>query len=182
MKRIKKVAIILRLIDRLREKGSWCGEIHIQNNIFFLQELIQVPIVFKFILYKRGPFSFDLRDELTSIRADGLIELEPHYSFSPKIVPTNQSEYIQKICSKTLAKYDDQISFVANNFGEKDVVDLRHLATALYIIKNTTLDTNIEERFQELTRLKPNIGLESAKTVFEEIYKIAEKANIFINY
>ena len=181
MERIKKAAIILRLIDKLREKGSWCGETHVQKTTFFLQELMQVPIVFKFILYKHGPFSFDLRDELTSIRADGLIELEPHWPFGPRIIQTGQSEYIQKTCSKTLAKYDDQISFVANNFGEKGVVDLERLATALYITKNTTPDTKIEERVQELTRLKPHIGLESAETAFEEIDKITEKAKTLIN-
>lgn len=176
MDRIKKAAIILRLIDKLREKGSWCGETHVQKTTYFLQELMRVPTEFTFILYKHGPFSFDLRDELTSLRADGLIELEPHWPFGPRIVPTGQSEYIQETCSKTLAKYDDHISFVAKYLGGKGVADLERLATALYVTKHITTDTKNEERAEELTRLKSHIGLESAKTALEEVDRITEEA------
>ncbi len=176
MDRIKKAAIILRLIEKLREKGSWCGETHVQKATFFLQELMGVPTEFTFILYKHGPFSFDLRDELTSIRADGLIELELHWPFGPRIVPTGQSEYIQGTCSKTLAKYDDHISFVAENLGGKGVADLERLATALYVTNHSSSNTTAEEKAKELTRLKPHIGLESAKTAVEEIESIAEEA------
>jgi len=43
----------------------------------FLQDLMRVPLELEFILYKHGPFSFDLRSELTSLRADELVKLEP---------------------------------------------------------------------------------------------------------
>lgn len=31
VERLKKAAIITRLIERLRERGSWCGETHVQG-------------------------------------------------------------------------------------------------------------------------------------------------------
>ena len=31
-----------------------------QKNIFFLQELMNVPFEWRFIIYKFGPYSFDL--------------------------------------------------------------------------------------------------------------------------
>ena len=37
--------------------------------------MCEVPTGFEFILYMYGPFSFDLSDELTSIRADGLLKI-----------------------------------------------------------------------------------------------------------
>jgi hypothetical protein len=73
MKRQKRDAILLELIDKLERRGSWCGETHIQKATFFLQEMLRVPMDFGFILYKHGPFSFELRDELTAMRADNYI-------------------------------------------------------------------------------------------------------------
>jgi hypothetical protein len=62
------------------------GETHMQKATFFLQELIKVPLGFEFLLYKHGPFSFDLRDELTFMRAQGFLRLEPQYPYGPTLV------------------------------------------------------------------------------------------------
>jgi uncharacterized protein YwgA len=60
MDRLRRAAILTRLIEQLRNGGSWCGETHVQKATFFLQELLNVPLSLDFILYKHGPFSFDL--------------------------------------------------------------------------------------------------------------------------
>jgi uncharacterized protein YwgA len=44
--------------------------------MYILETVLGVPSGFEFILYKHGPFSFDLRDELGSLRTDGFIEWE----------------------------------------------------------------------------------------------------------
>ncbi|WP_449244054.1 hypothetical protein [Desulfobacca acetoxidans] len=181
MDRIKNAAIILRLIDKLREKGSWCGETHIQKATFFLQELMQVPMEFDFILYKHGPFSFDLRDELTALRADGLIELEPRWPCGPRLASTDLNEYIQKLYSNTIARYDKKITFIAEILGDKGVTELERLATALYVTKNRTFETLNAERAEELTELKPHITLESAKNAIEEIDSIMNEARVHIH-
>ena len=36
-----------------------------------------MPLGYDFTLYKHGPFSFDLRDDIHALRADGLLDLEP---------------------------------------------------------------------------------------------------------
>jgi len=77
MDRLRKAALQTRLIEQLRKEGSWCGETHVQKATLFLQDLMRVPLELEFILYKHGPFSFDLRSELTSLRADELVKLEP---------------------------------------------------------------------------------------------------------
>jgi hypothetical protein len=181
MDRIKKAALLLKLIDKLHEKGSWCGETHIQKATFFLQELMKVPTGFDFILYKHGPFSFDLRDELTALRADSLIGLEPHWPYGPRIVPKDLSEYIQKTYSKTLTKYENSIDFVAKKLGNQGVADLERLATALYVTLSTATGTPVNERAQELTRLKPHIAPESAQIAMEEIDKIINEVKMQIN-
>ena len=59
MDRVRNGVVITKLIETLRERGSWCGETHVQKAAFFLQELMEVPMRFNFILYKHGPFSFE---------------------------------------------------------------------------------------------------------------------------
>jgi hypothetical protein len=131
---------------------------------------------FDFILYKHGPFSFDLRDEITALRADELVGLQPQWPYGPRIIPTERSENLQRQCPKTLAKYNDRIVFVAEKLGAKGVADLERLATAFYVTKNVGADRPSDERAEQLTRLKPHITLESANTAIEEIDGILDEA------
>lgn len=176
MDRLKKAALLTRLIERLREKQSWCGETHVQKATFFLQKIMDVPLEFDFILYKHGPFSFELRDELTALRADDLLKLEPQWPYGPRIATTERSQYIQRIYSKTLARYEDRITFVAEWLGGKGVAELERLATALYITELAHNRASVNERANQLTNLKPHIPPESARAAIEEVDRIIEEA------
>ena len=55
----------------------WSGETHLQKATYLACWLVDIPFDFDFILYKHGPFSFELRDELGSMRADRLLDREP---------------------------------------------------------------------------------------------------------
>lgn len=176
MDRLRRAAVLTRLIESLRAHGSWCGETHVQKSTFFLQGLMEVPLGFDFILYKHGPFSFDLRDELTGLRADELIRLEPQWPYGPRIGPTNRTENIQRIYSKTLGKYQDRIGFVAEKLGNKGVADLERLATALFVTRRAEADASVDERSKKLTDLKPHISAESARAAIEEVDRIVEEA------
>lgn len=161
-------AVILALIDALHENGSWCGETHIQKAAFFLKELTKVPINFDFILYKHGPFSFGLSDELSVMKAYGLLELKSKYPYGPKIVSTDSGETFFKRFPKTSARYEDRIRFVAEKLGGKGVVALERLATAYYVTLKIPGDTP-DARTQAIIKLKPHISLESAKEAVTEV-------------
>ena len=85
----RRAAILTELMDQLRANGSWCGETHVQKATYFLQEVLGVPTGFEYILYKHGPYSFDLTADLTALRADFLMEFN-HRSpgYGPGLVPT----------------------------------------------------------------------------------------------
>jgi hypothetical protein len=53
-------ALVGAIIKELADAGSWCGETHIQKTAYVAKELLGVPIAASFILYKHGPYSFDL--------------------------------------------------------------------------------------------------------------------------
>lgn len=174
MDRLRRAALLTRLMEMLRERGSWCGETHVQKSTLFLQELKHVPLGFDFILYKHGPFSFDLRDDLTNLRADEIITLEPQWPYGPRITPTERSKYIQGIYSKTLAKYDDSIAFVAARLGNRNVADLERLATAFFVSQRAKDSASIDERAEQLMELKPHIPRDSAVAAVEEVDDIVE--------
>src|SRR5438093_5216592 len=102
MERLERDAILLSLLDSLKANGSWCGETHIQKATYFLQELVKVPLEFSFILYKHGPFSFDLSDELTAMRADSLLKIQPQGQYGPSLSLTEGSEQLKELFSKVV--------------------------------------------------------------------------------
>ena len=169
MKRLEKVVLLTTFIERLHTGGSWCGETHIQKATYFLQELLKVPMDFKFILYKHGPFSFDLRNELTEMRADGILELEikiPNYGSSLTI--TKQGKEIQGFYNNIITEYEKELGFIVEKLGSKNVIELEKLATALYItLKNPEEEKN--SRATLMNTLKPHIsvseGISSVKNI-----------------
>src|ERR1700691_3123913 len=135
MKHSQRAAILTLLNREVQRRGSWCGETHIQKATFFLQDLLGVDAGFEFILYRHGPFSFDLRDELASMQADNLLELEARYlGYGPSYYPTQFSEEFLERFPKTTVRYISQVEFVAAEFGDKNVAELEKLATAFFLV------------------------------------------------
>ncbi len=172
MDRLRNAALLTRLIEGLCGKGDWCGETHVQKTAFFVQELLGVPLEFQFILYKHGPFSFGLRDELTALRADGLLELEPR-PYGAQLVPTKQCEYIQGFYPKTMAKYERSIGFVVESLGGKRVAELERLATAFFVSRRLKEGKSVFVRANKVTELKPHITTEKARDAVREVDRIA---------
>lgn len=175
MERLKRSAIVISLIEHLQEKRSWCGETHIQKTTYFLQELLKVPMRFEFILYKHGPYSFDLGDELTAMRADMLVELKSQQPYGPSIVPGPTSEQLKRLFPKTLGKYKDKVVFIADRFSKCDVAELERLATAFFIIHETHIH-NRERIAAHINKIKPHISTEQALEAIDTENEIRKEA------
>lgn len=169
MERLKRASVLLRLNEELRKSGSWAGETHMQKATFFLQELLEVPIGFDFVLYKHGPFSFDLRDELTFMRAQGFLQLEPQYPYGPTLVAGAKGALLTSVFGKAAEQYAAGIRFVSQKLGGKTVAELERTATALYITLREPRVTDVVER---LTSLKPHIELLEARAAASEVEQI----------
>jgi hypothetical protein len=161
MNQTQRQAILLELIQRLRSNGSWCGETHIQKSAYFLQELLGVPLDLNFIFYKHGPYSFDLGDEITALRADELLSVQAREPYGPTLLPTEQAGEILQQFPRTLKKYGPATEFVARRLGPKKVAELEQLATALYVLLQER-ERSREEQAREMTRLKPHVTYEEA--------------------
>jgi hypothetical protein len=172
MNRLQRTAVIVSLIEGLRAKDSWCGETNVQKGCFFLQELTGVPLGLEFVLYKYGPYSFELTDELTAMRADSLLALrvrDPRYG--PCYVPGELAGSLLERYPKTVARYANEVAFVAQRLGSRGVADLERVATALYVRKEVAA-VAVNERACRITQLKPHISLSDAQAAIREVDKM----------
>ena len=175
MNRLQRAAVIVSLLQALRARDSWCGETNVQKACFFLQELMGVPLELEFVLYKYGPYSFALTDELTAMRADSILTLrvrDPRYG--PCYVPGELANSLLKQYPKTVGKYESEIQFVAQRLGSKGVADLERVATALYVQKEMGF-ISMNERAKKITELKPHVSLSDAQTAVREVDRMFEE-------
>lgn len=176
MDRLERDALLLALVDKLRENGSWCGETHIQKASYMLEQIFEHPLGFDFILYKHGPYSFTLKDEIKSMRADYLLGIEPQHPYGPSIYSTKNSDKIKIRYSKLIEQYNDAMDFIMKYVGNKKVNELEKLATALYITYNENTDADKESRAKDIHKIKPHIKEEEARESIENIDEIINKA------
>jgi uncharacterized protein YwgA len=175
MERLQRSAVMLSLIEKLKANGSWCGETHIQKATYFLKELLGVPLNYEFTLYKHGPYSFDLTDEITAMRADSLLKLQPMYPYGPSYTLGESSALIKERFPKTTIKYQEQIEFVAQKLGPNNVASLERLATALYVTLNEEM-CEMDDRADCITDIKPHIPIEDAREAVTTVDRIIEEA------
>jgi hypothetical protein len=177
MTKAKKTALIAALNQRLRAHGSWCGETHIQKAMYFLQELAGVKTDFDFILYKHGPFSFDLRDLLGEMRADQILVVQQQpYPYGPSlVVPPEQERTLQRRFPHTLRRYSDRLEFVGSELGRKRVSELERLATALYVTRENP-SAPVNTRARELTTQKPHISFDEAVEAVRAVNEMDSRA------
>jgi len=169
MDRFKRSAIVLSLIETLEARESFCGETHIQKAVYFLQELVSVDTGFEFILYKHGPFSFDLSDELRAMRANKFLSLVPTPPYGACLKQEDMGNNLRNDYSEFLSNFNRQIEFVAEKIGNKRVDYLEKLSTALYVTKEKQ-DDNVESRAIYMHNLKPHITF----SVVREFLKLVD--------
>jgi uncharacterized protein YwgA len=164
MKRLQRAAILLSLAEKLRAKESWCGETHLQKGAYLLQEMLGIPLELEYHLYKHGPYSFELSDELTSLRADRIFDQEvQQYPYGPKLKPGTMADKVKETYPKTLNKYDQAVTFVADHLGDSGVAVLEGLATALYVTKEGKSGEDVSDRAVRLREIKPHVSQEDAR-------------------
>jgi hypothetical protein len=167
--RLVQEAVLVGLGRRLAERGSWTGETHLQKTAYLAAELEGIDFDFDFILYKHGPFSFELRDELDAMRAEGLIDsvvTDPRYG--AKLVITRRGQALERRFAKTMRRYEEPLDTIASVLGDRGVMDLERLATAMWMTREDP-DASVQMRAEALVAIKPHISLDAATSSVEEI-------------
>jgi uncharacterized protein YwgA len=167
MKDLQLYRLILAVAGELRQRGSWTGETHIQKVGYFLQDLMGVPLEAEYILYKHGPYSFDLRRTLAAMRAYQYVEWQPNpYPYGPTLIEGSLAGTLRRF-SKEPAEYHDRIAFAAQWLGPKRVSELERLGTALYV--TLTEDIPSQDRVARICELKPHVAPAEAQAAVAEL-------------
>ena len=180
MNRYQRMALLLRLMELLREKGSWCGAMHIQKSAYFAQDLTKVPFGYDYVIYKYGPFSSSLRDELSGMLALLVAELEVHDMFySPKYRIGKRGGNVIERFGECIIKYENQLKFVSDKIGHMKIKELEQVGTALFVTREMGNEASVGLRCDRLLRRKPHIAKRDAETAIEGIDSWIEEAHVF---
>ena len=167
-------ALICHLVEAMRSKGSWAGETQIQKSVMFLQKLLNVPLGYDFVLYLHGPFSFELRSELTLMRVRLYLDVEPRAHYGASFTLGRRGE--ETVKTKPIPpEYQRAIEFVAKEISWNDVRSLEQLSTA-YFLQDSDLSLEREDVATEMNRLKPHISVEQARRAVDSVDDLRSKA------
>jgi len=156
----KKHAVILAVIEHLRANGSWTGKTHVQKSLFLINETSNPRIPFDFVLYKHGPYSFDVETELEQMKSYAAVKAEPVSGYGVVLKPDMNAELV-----KQMAKLTDNearhIADVCRFVGGMGVTDLEKVATSAWV-RNRENIVDPKQVALRVNELKPHISLEEA--------------------
>lgn len=161
------IAILLRAMESLKKAGSWCGETHVQKAVYLCQEVAEVPSKFKFILYKHGPYSFELSEALQGLIAEELVAVQTRPPYGPSLILTDEARNAASVVDRDAATAA-KIDFVCQKVNRKGVGDLEKLATAVFVTRKKGPNFSLEKRAEILTSIKPHVPLEAAREALVE--------------
>ena len=164
---VQRSAVIASLVKEYRERNLFCGETHVQKSVYLMQYLLGVPLGFEFLLYKYGPFSFELQTHIASMRADDMLIVRP-LEYAATFEPGDQLSYLEKHLPKTIDTFRPAIDFAVKNLGPRGVKQLEPIATALFFTVNED-DRSVEGRARRIREVKPHISDEEARSAVQQI-------------
>lgn len=164
---LREAAVLARVVERVNQKKSFCGETLLQKSAYFLKELRNVPLSTPFRIYYYGPFSFELRDRLTWMEAMDIVRIEPH-EWGGTYNVGNRYRQIEHRYPKTLKRYDADIDWVVGHLAPLTVKQLEPLATALFLKREQPAanDARLAERLHDI---KPHVTVDEAKVALKKV-------------
>ena len=162
-------ALIGVLVGQLRASDNWCGETHVQKAVYFLQTACRVPMGYSFVLYKHGPYSFDLRLDTARLLGRRMLKQEPSRPpYGPRLGATAiMSRHVDRYAD-AIRRYLEDVTRVVQFVGRRGVAELERLSTALYVTLQQG-EKSMESRAKRIHDLKPHVSVESAAEAVKEL-------------
>lgn len=104
------------------------------------------------------------------MRADRLLEREvqpPPYG--PRTVVSDRGLELEERFGRTMERYGDALDWVADRLGDRGVVELERLTTALWVTRELPDGVNIVDRAVALTAVKPHVSNSDAAEAVREV-------------
>jgi uncharacterized protein YwgA len=171
MKEGQRLRLLASVVQMLNEAGSWTGRMHIQKFLYFAQKLLGLKSDYEFVLYQRGPYSFELDADIRSLRSIGAVDITPKPPYGPSYGVTALGEVLDKpspVEEQTVAK----LQALASELGPKPARDLELLATTLYVLRERRRSDKAVVR--RVLSLKPHFSEDQAENALQQVREIQE--------
>jgi hypothetical protein len=170
-----KHALILAVVEGLKQQGSWTGKTHVQKALFLLDASGRWIVPFRFVLYKHGPYSFDAEAELEQMKSYSALKSDTVEGWYGAVLSPGTNAPLVKRLSPLPGATQEAVEFICRSVGRKKVNELEPLATAAWIrTREGVVDPyKVAER---LLQLKPHVGIRMAEEADREARKILDSA------
>ena len=168
---LQKHRLILAVVEALKEAGSWTGKTHIQKAMALLLARARIEMPFTFVLYKHGPFSFDLRDEIEFMKSYLGLSFESVPGYGEKIEPGKNKSFIEERAEQLSEATLREIRSICEFIDGKSVVHLERLATTAWIRSQEGLQEP-DQIADRLHKLKPHISTKDALAASDEVSEV----------
>ena len=171
----ERLALVASVVAMLRSAGSWTGRMHIQKLIYIGQEFGIVSPAYEFVLYQRGPYSFDLDSDIRELRSIGAVDIRPAPPYGPTYVTTG----IGALMAEASPVREDaavKLGELAGKLGSKQAKDLELLATTLFVIEEGN-DVK-EDIIDRVTELKPHFDREAIEGAIREVEELQSQFSV----
>ena len=121
-----------------------------------------MAVPFHFVLYRHGPYSFDIEADLEQMRSYGALEIElNNQGYGVVLRPGANAGFLQRnerLVNEEIEAINDVCGFV----GSSNIWGLERLATASWIRRQEGL-VEREEIARRLNFLKPHVSIAEAE-------------------
>jgi hypothetical protein len=180
MELFEKYALIYGINARLHEKNVGCPDTTLHVAVYFLQELLGVPLGFKFIIARNTVFSFKLHDSLNDMYGLMLLDLSSRGApKSPEILPIERAKLFKKEYPDLLSQYQSEFNWVAEKFIDREDLEISLLGVAIYLLRSEK-DMTYEEKIAYTLEIKSiaKATEDEVKLAFKEAERTLEEFHI----
>jgi uncharacterized protein YwgA len=161
-----KHAFILEVVEALTRHHGWCGKTQVNKSLYLLEDLARLQVPFQFVLYKHGPYSFEIESSTEEMKSYDAIQIQPLGGYGVSIAASENADYVRgkfKITDSDKVVIERLCQWTA----PKGVADLEKIATAVWVRKNDGL-TEPSAIAEKVHELKPHISVGEALKADEQ--------------
>jgi hypothetical protein len=164
----QKHVLILAMIEALSAQGARCGKTAVVKGLLLAESAGLLEPRFRFFLYKHGPYSTEVLDDVERMVSYDAVAVEPGLDgYGVLLKPAKMASYVKQqspLSDEARAVIDRVCGFIR----QRNVLHLERLATAAWIRTREAID-DPDDVAQRLHALKPHISLEAAREADRQV-------------
>jgi hypothetical protein len=91
-------------------------------------------------------------------------------------VVTDRGKELEQRFARTMERHGPSLDWVADRLGDRGVMELERLATALWVTRELPGSASVEERAGRLHHVKPHVSIADAGDAVREIDEMLSEA------